>query len=71
MPYIGDMSFEEVFDLLDRLNEVIDLAERYAIEGFDLEELRSQVSMLEDELDRRNAADEAAMNRAYERAVLS
>lgn len=71
MPYIGDMSFEEVFDLLDRLNEVIDLAERYAIEGFDLEELRSQVNMLEDELDRRNAVDEAAMNRAYERAVLS
>lgn len=67
---IADMSLDELYDLADLLSDALYLARKYPIDGLDADALKREVDAVDAAIDRLNEAEEAAMNRAYERAVL-
>lgn len=67
---IADMSLDELYDLADLLSDALYLARKYPIDGLDADALKREAQAVEERIDRFSEAEEAAMNRAYERAVL-
>lgn len=67
---IADMSLDELCDLADLLSDALYLARKYPIDGLDADALKREADAVDAAIDRLNEAEEAAMNRAYERAVL-
>ena len=67
---IADMSLDELCDLADLLSDALYLARKYPIDGLDADTLKREAQAVEERIDRLSEVEEAAMNRAYERAVL-
>lgn len=67
---IADMSLDELYDLADLLSDALYLARKYPIDGLDADALKQEAAAVDAAIDRLNEAEEAAANRAYERAVL-
>lgn len=67
---IADMSLDELYDLADLLSDALYLARKYPVDGLDVDALKREADAVDERIDRLNEAEEAAMNRAYERAVL-
>ena len=67
---IADMSLDELYDLADQLSDALYLAQKYPLDGLDADALKREAAAVDERIDRLNEAEEAAANRAYERAVL-
>lgn len=67
---IADMSLDELYELADLISDALYLAHRYPIDGLDEDALRREADAVDGRIEQLNDAEEAAENRAYERAVL-
>ena len=67
---VDNMDYDELCDLSDTLSDMLDLAKRYDFDAVDTAALLELSVSVDVRLTEIEMAEEAAMNREYERAAL-
>lgn len=67
---IVNMCLDELYELADTLDDVRYLAKKYDPEWLDADALKAEARAVDDQIDKIEAANRAAMNREYEKEAL-
>lgn len=67
---VVNMCLDELYELADTLDDVRYLAKKYDPEWLDADALKAEARAVDDQIDKIEAANRAAMNREYEKEAL-
>lgn len=67
---VVNMCLDELYDLAEVLDDVRYLAKKYDPEWLDADALKAEARAVDEQIDKIEAANRAAMNREYEREAL-
>ena len=67
---VVNMCLDELYDLADTLDDVRYLAKKYAPEWIDADALKAEARAVDEQIDKIESANRAAMNREYEKEAL-
>lgn len=67
---VVNMCLDELYELADMLDDVRYLATKYDPEWLDADALKSEARAVDEQIDKIEAANRAAMNREYEKEAL-
>lgn len=67
---VVNMCLDELYELADTLDDVRYLAKKYDPEWLDADALKAEARAVDEQIDKIEAANRAAMNREYEREAL-
>ena len=67
---VVNMCLDELYELADTLDDVLYLAKKYDPEWLDADALKAEARAVNEQIDKIEAANLAAMNREYEKEAL-
>ena len=67
---VVNMCLDELYELSDTLDDVRYLAKKYDPEWMDADALKAEARAVDEQIDKIEAANRAAMNREYEKEAL-
>ncbi len=67
---VVNMCLDELYELADTLDDVRYLAKKYDPEWLDADGLKAEARAVDEQIDKIEAANRAAMNREYEKEAL-
>ena len=67
---VVNMCLDELYELADTLDDVRYLAKKYDPEWLDADALKAEARAVDEQIDKIDAANRAAMNREYEKEAL-
>ena len=67
---VVNMCLDELYDLAEVLDDVRYLAKKYGPEWLDADALKAEARAVDDQIDKIEAANRAAMNREYEKEAI-
>lgn len=67
---VVNMCLDELYELADTLDDVRHLAKKYDPEWLDADALKAEARAVDEQIDKIEAANRAAMNREYEKEAL-
>lgn len=67
---VVNMCLDELYDLAEVLDDVRYLAKKYDPEWLDADALKAEARAVDEQIDKIEAANRAAMNREYEKEAL-
>ena len=67
---VVNMCLDELYELADTLDDVRYLAKKYTPDWLDADALKAEARAVDDQIDKIEAANRAAMNREYEKEAL-
>lgn len=67
---VVNMCLDELYELADTLDDVRYLMEKYDLEWIDADALKAETRAVDEQIDKIEAANLAAMNREYEKEAL-
>lgn len=67
---VVNMCLDELYELADTLDDVRYLAKKYDPDWLDADALKAEARAVDDQIDKIEAANRAAMNREYEKEAL-
>lgn len=67
---VVNMCLDELYELADTLDDVRYLAKKYDPEWIDADALKAEARAVDEQIDKIEAANRAAMNREYEKEAL-
>ena len=67
---VVNMCLDELYELADVLDDVRYLAKKYDPEWLDADALKAEARAVDEQIDKIEAANKAAMNREYEKEAL-
>lgn len=67
---VVNMCLDELYELADTLDDVRYLAKKYDPEWLDADALKAEARAVDEQIDKIEAANRAAMNREYEKEAL-
>ncbi len=67
---VVNMCLDELYELADTLDDVRYLAKKYDPEWLDADRLKAEARAVDEQIDKIEAANRAAMNREYEKEAL-